>query len=141
MGYDSSRVKVIGPFDIAWDTAGIGAAHIQVPGSEALPAGTDVLKIWAEVTTAWNSVTSDSLSVGVSNAAIDSTVVGYTADVNAASGATATAYIAPVATVDKPITSRVDTALLTCQVTSAGGSLSAGAARIYALIQTADTDE
>lgn len=141
MGYDSSRVHLIGPFDVAWNTTGIAAGFIAVPGADALPAGTDVVKAWVEVTTAWNSVTTDALSIGISNAALDSHVTLYTADVKTASGATATGYVEPVSTVQKSGTSRVDTAVLSVKVASTGGSLSAGAGKVYALIANADADE
>lgn len=142
MGYDSNRLSLVGPFDVAWNTTGIAAGFIAVPGADALPPGTDVVKAWAEFTTAWNSVTSDALSIGVSNAALDSHVTLATYDAKVAVAATATARIESVPTVFKSasVIGAAD-ALLTVKVASAGGSLSAGAAKIYALVCSPTDDE
>lgn len=142
MGYDSSRLSLIGPFDAAWNTTGIAAGFVAVPGAPALPAGTDVVKAWAEFTTAWNSVTSDALSIGVSNAALDSHVTLATYDAKAAVPATATARLEGVPTVFKSASViGEDDAKLTVKVVSAGGSLSAGAVKIYALVCSPSEDE
>lgn len=134
MGYDSGRLELIGPFDIAWNTTGIAAGFVSV-GADTLPQGTDIVKAWAEVTTAWNSVTSDALSLGISNAALDSHVTIATYDAKAAVGSTATARQEPTATVQRSASvAAAAGAVLTAKVTSAGGSLSAGAAKVYALI-------
>lgn len=142
MGYDSARVTVVGPFDVAWNTTGIAAGFIAVPGAEDLPPGTDVVKAWAEFTTAWNSVTTDALSIGVSNAALDSHVTLATYDAKAAVPATATARLENVPSVFKSasVIGAAD-AVLSVKVASTGGSLSAGAAKIYALIVSPASDE
>lgn len=134
MGYDSSRVELIGPFDVAWNTTGIAAGFIAVPGGPDLPVGTDIVKAWAEVTTAWNSATSDALSLGVSKAdALATAVTIATYDAKAAVSATSNANVEPVSTVQKAASVLQDS-VLSIKVTSAGGSLSAGAAKVFALI-------
>lgn len=118
---------------IAFGDTGIGTA-IKVAD---LAAG-DMVRVRAEVTTAWNSVTSDTMTIGLAKADLSSPVAMQT--VNAQVAATGTAAFFAISNPAASLGGNVGRALVACavyvKVVSAGGSLSAGAATIYAEIDT-----
>lgn len=87
-----------------------------------LPAGSQIIQMFVDVTTAWNSVTSDALEIGTSG---DPDAYGDVADLQTAGRSIATVDATQAAAIDNIGTSDVTIYL---KITSAGGSLSAGAA-------------
>lgn len=140
MGYDSSRVEVLGPFDIAWNTTGIAAGFVAV--SDDLPVGTDVIKAWAVFSAQWNSVTSDTLALGVSSSSVLATAVTVvTYDAKAATVPTTNAQVEALNATSSRGASVLTTSVISAKVTSVGGSLSAGAAKVFALVVHPASDE
>lgn len=119
---------------IAFGDSGIGTA-IKVAD---VGAGELVKRIWVEVATAWNSVTTDTLTAGLAKADLSAPVGMITADMKTA--ATGTANFFTISNPPATLGNVVGRALVACavyfKVVSVGGSLSAGAATIYAEIET-----
>lgn len=92
-----------------------------------LPAGAQIVQFHVDVDTAWDSVTSDALEIGTSG---DADAYGDVADLQTAGRTTASVDATQAAAIDDIGTSDV-TVYLT--ITSVGGSLSQGSARITAL--------
>lgn len=137
MSYDSSRATLIGPFDIAYNTAGITAGFVAVSG--VLPVGTDVIKAWAEVTTQWNSATSAELKLGVAKVGALATVVDLVAyDAKTATAPTTNARVEPVpATGGSKAATVLEASYLAAKITEVGAA-TAGVAKVFALIVTPD---
>ena len=137
MSYDSSRVQLIGPFDIDHADAGLNAGYIALAD---LAVGTDVIKAWAEVTTQWNSGTSDVLNIGVAKeGALATVVVLASYNAKAATAPTSNARVEPTSTVGHKAASVLEASVLAANVVEVDAA-TAGAAKVYALIITPDND-
>jgi len=137
VSYDSSRVKLIGPFDVAFDDVGLDSGYIALVDLEV---GTDVVKAWAEVTTQWDSATSDVLSLAVAKTgALGTFVVLASYDAKAATAPTTNARVEPTSTVGHKAASVLEASVLGAKVVETGAA-SAGAAKVYALVITPDNE-
>lgn len=123
---------------IAFGDAGIGTL-IKVAD---VAAGEIVKKVWAEVGTAWNSVTSDTMTIGI--AKTDGTSPTALATVNAQTASAAVASTFQLANAAATLGAQAGRAIAACEVfvkvVSVGGSLSAGAATVYAEIEALEGD-
>lgn len=120
---------------IAFGDTGIGTA-IKVADVKA----GEFVRVRAEVTTAWNSVTSDTMTIGMAKADLSSPTAMQTVDAKAAAAGTAsfTAISNPAATLGGNVGRAIADCAVYVKVVSVGGSLSAGAATIYAEIDSAE---
>lgn len=121
---------------IAWNTASIGTA-VKVCD---LAAGDLVTKVWLEVDTAWNSVTSDTGTVSVADEDASGPQPIATFNMQTAAGISAgdvELSNAP-ATLGASVGRAVGAAEVFVKVVSVGGSLSAGAGTVYCLVESAD---
>lgn len=133
----STPPKVVS-LPVAWNTANIatGVAVASLPN-----AGDLVTKVWLEVDTVWNSVTSDTVHVGIAKSDLSNQVDLATFDAHVASSKNANvdeASNAP-ASLGTTVGREAGAAdVVFVKITSAGGSLSQGAGTVYALIESAD---
>jgi len=137
MAYDSLRAELIGPFDVTYADDGIEAGYIALAD---LPAGTDVVKAWAEITAQWNSGGSNVMTIGVAKAGeLTTFAVLASYDAKAAIASTSNARVEPTATASAGASVLQDS-VLGIMVTEVGGVSSTGAAKVYALIVTPDNE-
>lgn len=121
---------------IAWNTASIGTAVAIC----TLGAGDLVTKVWFEVDTAWNSVTSDTATVSIADEDATGPQPIATFNAQTASGISAgdVALSTPAATLGTSLGVAIGAAEVFVKVVSVGGSLSAGAGTVYCLVESAD---
>lgn len=121
---------------IAWDNTGIGTLVAVCP----LAIGEIVKGIAVEIPTAWNSVTSDTMTVGIAKA--DGTSPTPLATFNAQTASAPVGSALNISTAPATLGNLQGRAIVACEVyvkvVSVGGSLSAGVATVYVTVHTAD---
>jgi hypothetical protein len=121
---------------IAWNTTGIGT----LVAVGALAAGEIVTKVWVEIATAWNSATSDTMTVGIADedGSSPTALATYNAQIASAPVAGDVDVSSATASLGTGVGRAVTAAEVYVKVVSVGGSLSAGAATVYALVESPD---